>query len=539
MNSNTEYDLIVIGSGIAGGIVASQVAKQNLKVLILEAGPRLDRGQLIETFRRSARRDSMAPYPKLSYAPQADPVGQPDYLTYKSHPYGTVYIRALGGTTWHWAGLSWRFVTKDFKLQSHYGVGRDWPIDYADLEPYYQQAELGLGVAGVSIKALDQPRSAPFPLPPVPFSYMDQQLHKGLSRAGFNYVPEPAARNTRPYDSRPPCCGSNSCMHICPTGAQYAGIVHINKAEAAGAELITNAVAYKLQDAVVNGQSTIVKVHYKTPDGKSYAVRGRKFVIACNAIETPKLMLMSKSTAYPNGVGNSSGLVGRNLMDHPGMGAGFTLTDPVYSGRGPITIGAIVNYLDGDFRSKLAAKKISFGNNQFAPSVAKKLIEQGLAGKELEQQVAYIANRKVGAFMMHEQLPNPNNRVTLSETKFDALGLPHPEIDWSIDDYEYQSALETKRLCEKIAKAIGAVEHHVGFKLGTAAHSMGTTIMGLDKTDSVVDQNCRCHDLDNLYIAGSAVFPSGSSVNPTLTIAALSCRLADHLVDKLAKRSFN
>jgi choline dehydrogenase-like flavoprotein len=534
MNSNTEYDLIVIGSGVAGGIVASQVAKQNLKVLILEAGPRLDRGQLIETFRHSARKDSMAPYPKLSYAPQADPVGQPDYLIYKSHPYDTAYVRAVGGATLHWGGISWRFVTKDFKLQSHYGVGRDWPIDYADLEPYYQQAELEMGVAGASIKGLDQPRSAPFPLPPVPFSYMDQQLDKKLSQAGFNYVPEPAARNTRPYDSRPPCCGSNSCIPICPIGAQYTGVVHIDKAEAAGAALIANAVVYKLEDAVVNGQSTLVKVHYKTPDGKSHAVRGKQFVIAANAIETPKLMLMSKSTAYPNGVGNSSGLVGRNLMDHPAIIADFTLKEPVYSGRGPLNIGAIVNYLDGEFRSKLAAKKISVGNSQFAPSVANELIEQGLAGKELQQQVAYLANRKVGSYTMHEQLPNPNNRVTLSETKFDALGLPHPEIYWSIDDYEYQSALETKQLYEKIAQVIGAVEHQVIFELVSDAHSMGTTIMGMDKTDSVVDQNCRCHDLDNLYIAGSAVFPSGSAVNPTLTIAALSGRLADHLVEKLA-----
>jgi choline dehydrogenase-like flavoprotein len=533
MNSNTEYDLIVIGSGIAGAMVAYHVAKQNLNVLILEAGPRLDRGQLIETFHQSAKLGRMAPYPKLSHVPQA---GQPGYLISKSHPYGTLYIRAVGGTTWHWSGFSWRFVTKDFKLQSHYGVGRDWPIDYSDLEPYYQQAELEMGVAGASISVLDQPRSAPFPLPPVPFSYMDQQLHKGLSQAGFNYVAEPAARNTQLYDSRPPCCGSNSCSPICPTGAQYAGIVHINRAEAAGADLISNAVVYRLEDAVINNQSTLVKVHYKTPNGKSYAVRGKKFVIACNAIETPKLMLMSKSTVYPNGVGNSSGLVGRNLMDHPVLGANFTLKDPVYSGRGPIGIGVIVNYLDGDFRSKLASKKISVGNGQFAPSVANKLIKQGLAGKELEEQVTYIANRKVGFYSMHDQLPNSNNRVTLSETQFDALGLPHPEVYWSIDDYVSESALETKQLYKKIAKAIGAVEHSVNLKLGSAAHSMGTTIMGTDKTDSVVDQNCRCHDLDNLYIAGSAVFPSGSSVNPTLTIAALSCRLADHLVDKLAKR---
>lgn len=526
-----EYDLVVIGAGVAGSLLAYRAKKANpqLNILLMDAGPKLDRAQLVERFRHSPRDDSMSPYPKSMAVPQADPVAQSQYLNATAHPYGMAYIRAVGGTTWHWGGVSWRFVKKDFKLFTHYGVGRDWPFDYDHIEPFYQLAEEEMGVAGTDMPMLQQPRSKPYPLLPVPFSYMDTVLKDRLAPLGFNYVQEPNSRNTQAYDGRPQCCASNNCIPICPVGAQYNGDVHAVKAANIGVEVLPDAIAYQLESSKTDETNKVVAVRYKSPQGHEHRIVGKKFVIAANAIETTKLMLMSTSAQFPVGIANSSGLVGRNLMDHPTISARFTLNDPVYSGRGPVGIGAVVDYLDGDFRHHMASKKISFGNGQFAPFVAKELIDKGIYGKELDQQVAYIAERKVGSYTMHEQLPNEDNRVTLSKTRFDELGLPMLDIHWEIGEYEQKSAEETKAVYGKMAQAFGVSDFYVIFDMASDAHAMGTTIMGDDPKNSVVNADCRCHDVDNLYIAGSAVFPSVSTVNPTLTIAALSCRLAAHL----------
>lgn len=531
VSHSIEYDLVIVGAGVAGSMVAYRAIKvdPNLRVLLMDAGPELDRAELVEKFRGSHRDDSMSPYPKSMLVPQADPVAQPDYIKATGHPYDIAYVRAVGGTTWHWGGISWRFAQKDFKLFSQYGVGRDWPIGYADMENWYQIAEEEMGVAGKVVPMLNQPRSKKYPLPAVPFSYMDTVLQSKLASIGLNYIQEPNARNTKMYDTRPQCCASNNCIPICPVGAQYCGDVHAQKAKNIGVTLLANAVVYQLEQQTVNGSEHVTSARYKTPDGGDFRVKGKKFVIASNAIETAKLMLMSTSEKFPNGIANSSGLVGRNLMDHPTISARFQLEEPVYLGRGPVGIGAVVDYLDGDFRRQLAAKKMSFGNGQFAPFVAKELIDKGLYGKELDEQVAYISNRKVGSYTMHEQLPDVNNRVTLSKTRFDAMGLPMPDVHWQISDYEQKSADETKKIYGDIAKAIGSADYHVIFDMASDAHAMGTTIMGDNPQDSVVNAHCCCHDVDNLYIAGSAVFPSGAAVNPTLTIAALSCRLAEHL----------
>lgn len=525
--STHETDILIVGSGIAGSLIAWKLASKGQKVTILEAGPRIDRNETVEQYRASVNKgDFMAPYPGTSYAPNAKP--DSDYIIEKgTQPYGTQYIRGVGGTTWHWAAATWRFLPTDFRLKTAYGVGRNWPLSYDDLEPYYQLAEEALGVAGPDPKDEDlgSPRSAAYPMKALPLSYMDQQFSKILNSSGFDVVTEPVARNYETYDNRPACCGNNNCMPICPIGAQYSGDMHAVKAEAAGAKLIVNAVVYHI-DIDTNGKH-ITGVRYKSPDGAEHRISAKTVVLAANGIETPKLMLLSASATLPNGIGNSSNMVGRNLMDHPGTGITFLWGKPVFPGRGPQEMTSVVNFRDGAFRSNYAAKKLHLGNMADYEGVSEHLIDAGLMQPELDQKIREQVARKVSINCFHEQLPDPDNRIIPSATMKDAIGIPRPEITYSIGDYVQDSARHTHETYARIATLLGGTEIVHNDKFAPNNHIMGTTIMGDDPRDSVVDKQCRTHDHPNLYIAGSSVFASAACVNATLTIAALALRTAD------------
>lgn len=523
----SETDILVVGSGIAGSLVAWRLAGRGHKVTILEAGPRIDRFEAVERYRLAVdKSDFMAPYPGPAHAPEAAP-GNGYVIEKGPHPYGTQYIRGVGGTTWHWAAASWRYLPVDFRLRSAYGVGRDWPIAYDDLEPYYQQAEEALGVAGPdpAVEDLGSPRSAAYPMPPMPLGYMDRQFAAALNADGFRVVTEPVARNVEDYDDRPACCGNNNCMPICPIGAQYSGDVHAAKAEDAGAELIVDAVAFAVETDAEGRRVTAVR--YRRPDGSEERIAARVVVLAANGIETPKLMLISASETLPSGLANASDMVGRNLMDHPGTGVSFLWGRPVFPGRGPQEMTSVVNFRDGPFRRDHAAKKLHLGNVADYHGVAERLIAEGVSGPALDRAIRARVARRVSINCFHEQLPDPANRIVPSADARDAIGIPRPEVTYAIDDYVRRSAVETRKAYARIAGLLGGTEVAFDDTFAPNNHIMGTTIMGADPRDSVVDADCRCHDHPNLWIAGSAVFPSAGCVNSTLTLAALALRTAD------------
>jgi choline dehydrogenase-like flavoprotein len=533
MANNPSADIVIVGSGVAGGLVAHQLALAGASVIILEAGPRIARWQIVENFRNSpAKGDFSAPYPSMPYAPHPEFTLGNHYLIQKGpDPYNSQYLRLVGGTTWHWAAAAWRFLPSDFKLKSTYGVGRDWPFSYDTLEPWYDAAEVELGVSGPDHSIdLGSPRSKPYPMSQLPLSYLDARFSAVLNANGFKVVPEPMARNSRPYDRRPTCCGANNCMPICPIGAMYNGIVHAEKAEAAGAKLIEKAVVYQIE---ADNKGLITAVHYKDPSGRTTRVSGKLFVLAANGIETPKLMLMSTSAQFPHGIGNRSDQVGRNLMDHPSTGVKFLANEALWPGRGPIEMTSVVNYRDGSFRSDYASKKLHLSNGAETMSVTSALIKQGVTGGELDRQIRERSARTLAINSFHEHLPEPQNRIVPSSDQKDALGIPKPEIYYSINDYVKKSAANTHELYAQIAGLFGATEVAFYDQFNSSSHIMGTTIMGTDPGDSVVDADCRTHDHPNLFLATSGVMPSSASVNCTLTLAALSLRLADKLKHEL------
>ncbi|MDB5776430.1 MAG: choline dehydrogenase [Herbaspirillum sp.] len=525
-------DVVVVGSGVAGALVAHQLALAGKSVILLEAGPRMPRWQIVERFRNQVdKMDFMAPYPSSAWAPHPEYGPPNNYLVLKGeHKFNSQYIRAVGGTTWHWAASAWRFLPNDFKMQSLYGVGRDWPLQYDDLEAYYHRAEEELGVWGPSDEELGSPRSRPYPMSPLPLSYNEQTIKSALNAhdARYRVVTEPVARNSRPYDDRPTCCGNNNCMPICPIGAMYNGIVHVEKAERAGARLIENAVVYKLE---VDAQKKISAALYKDPSGVEHRVEGKFFVLAANGIETPKLMLMSTSRDFPNGVGNSSDMVGRNLMDHPGTGVKFFADRKLWPGRGPQEMTSLIGFRDGPFRSMQSAKKIHLSNLSRVDEQTKAIFDEGklLKPSELDARIRDQSTRYVQFDCFHEILPLPENRIVPSRTETDALGIPRPEITYRIDDYVKHSAVHTRSVYAAAARVLGGAKIAYQDEFSPNNHLTGATSMGSDARRAVVDKDCRTFDHPNLFISSSATMPTVGTVNVTLTIAALALRIADQL----------
>jgi choline dehydrogenase-like flavoprotein len=275
-------------------------------------------------------------------------------------------------------------------------------------------------------------------------------------------------------------------------------------------------------------------VHFKHPDGTEGTATGKLFVVAAHAIESPKLLLMSKSDATPNGVANSSDMVGRNLMDHVTQVSLALANDPVWPYRAPIETSGIENYRDGDFRKQSAAFRTPIGNDgwsfggEIPIDLATDMIKTDkLRGPALRDAIKQKAERQLRLAALVEQMPSADNRVTLSGDKKDALGIPYPEIHYKVDDYSNAGMQAARDMADKVFDALGvSFRQHVDTFFG-AGHIVGTYRMGTDPKTSVVDAQGKSHDHPNLYLAGSGVFPTEGTANPTLTIAALALWTAD------------
>jgi choline dehydrogenase-like flavoprotein len=661
MSTNTEYDAIVVGSGIAGAIIAYKLGQAGKKVLILEAGPKIpaDRSQYMETFFNANAKTPESPYPPSTQgaveSTDENPLGLPDpatentprytvlqidswrkkkqcYFDYTPQPegltgdspdanfaYGSSYERIGGGTTWHWLGTSLRFLKSDFKLKSKYNVGVDWPSangqDFYDyLVPYYEQATKEINVAGDKsamdklYTQLDGPSTYGtdynYPMPGIIESLVDEDFANKVTPMHIDgqpvYVtPTPQGRNSRPGERRQ-CAGNTNCIPICPIQAKYDATVTIARALQTGnVDILYQHVASKvLLDPETDEVSGVECITYDTQTGTATGTKtfsGKKYVMAAHAIETPKLMLMSKTDKFPNGVANSSDQMGRNLMDHV-MYLGWGLSkDPVFPYRGPLSTSGIESVRDGAFRSERAAYRIEIGNDGWSWAASDpfttlgdfvfglnnsqtnghKINEQGkdlkfnpnfednkkLFGKELVDTLNGIYTRQIRLGYLIEQIPNENNRVMLSDTLTDHLGLPRPLLNYTIpEDYVRNAFVSAKKVTTDIFDQIGATEYTKdpgppvlypdsekckevtstsfqyegnNFKFYGAGHIVGTYRIGTDKTNSVLNYRQQSWDHSNLYMVGSGVFPTLTTANPTLTIAAMCFSAADNILEDL------
>ena len=530
MTETLSADFVVVGSGIIGSLVARKLALAGASVIILEAGPRIARAELVARFRNSTRRsDWMSPYPSVDWAPH--PIYQPEpnnhIVQAGPYPYAAEYIRQVGGTTWHWAAHAWRNVPNDFRIRSLYDVGVDWPMTYDDLEPFYQEAEEIMGVSGADNTG--SPRTRPFPMEPVAEPYAMRRLRERLA-PDYEVVSNTTARNSRPYDGRPACCGNNSCQPICPIDAQYHGGLAADAAEAAGAKLIANANVYRLEH---DETGRIAAALYYDPDKGSHRVTGKTFIVAANGIESPRLLLLSVSDRFPNGLANSSDMVGRNLMDHPSTSLTFDADEDVWLGRGPQSPSSINFMRDGPFRAEHSPYRLDFTNISRVDGATRALIAAGVYGPELEKRLRWSAAREMNVKNVLEVLPDPERRITLSAEK-DAMGIPKPQAHYSIDDYTRRGHERSQQDFRRIAELMGGTDLRFS-KEGEFAnnqHICGTLSMGDDPKSSVCDGYGRAHDHENLFLAGTAVLPTSSTCNSTENGLAVALRSVAHILEQ-------
>jgi choline dehydrogenase-like flavoprotein len=528
---NESADVVIIGSGVAGALCAWRLAQKGLKVLILEAGPRIERKDIVQGFVGAHHLDLSAGFPNERWAPRPD-WGTPtdDYIRQTGKTARIEYLRVVGGTTWHWGAHCVRFLPRDFRIRSLYGVGDDWPISYDDIEPFYALADKEFGVCGNDAEDGGSPRSTPFPLPPIPFSLAERTIAQKLAGLGYRFAAYPAARNTRDYDGRPQCRGYGVCSPICPIGAQYSASVHVHKAEALGVRLIENARVDRIE-AAPDGR--IVAAHFKRPDGSEGAATGRIFVLAANGVESPRLLLASASERYPAGLANASDQVGRNFNDHPGSTLRLVMPDAIYSGRGPQATHVCNDLRDGPSRSTHAAMKFVAYTTVKLHDVAEHYLKQGLRPPELDRAIRHHALRQVEFDAHIEQLPDPDNRITIDWSDRDTAGQPRMVLHYGLGEYEQRAGAVIAKMFDDFVRVTGGHDHGRQHFV-SHHHLMSALRMGNNPRTSVVDGECRAHDHPNLFVGGSAVFTTGGTANPTLTVAALSLRMAETIGSQFA-----
>jgi choline dehydrogenase-like flavoprotein len=490
MSAALEADVVVVGSGVAGAMTAWKLAQQGFRTLILEAGPRIGRAEMVKSFTLTYKRDYSGGYPSV-----------------------------VGGTTWQWNASCLRFYPVDFKMKTSYGVGADWPIDYDTLEPFYVEAEYEIGVS----------RSKPFPMPPMPLSYSDKMLMQATGDAFVKFIHRPVARATRPYRGRGICEGFGTCAPVCPTGAQYCAITHVEMAEKAGARVLENARVDKFE---ADAEGNIAAVHGRRKDGAAFSARGKVFLLAANGMESPRLLMMSASERYPRGLANTSDAVGRHFMDHPGILGHLLMPKPVYQGRGPQSTMVSYSFRDGGFRRRRSGWLLAVNNAVRVPEIAKEFISKGLGQPELDAAIRDRARRQVELETQIELLPNPDNRLTLDWDNRDSAGQPKMKLYYEFSDYERAAFANVHETFARIADIAGARLLDVSEVFGHY-HLTGMTRMGTDPKSSVVNEHCRAHDHRNLYVLSSSVFPTASTANPTLTLAALCLRASGEIARQL------
>ncbi|NTJ44315.1 GMC family oxidoreductase [Agrobacterium larrymoorei] len=605
--ASEDYDIVIVGTGISGAIIAKQAAEAGKRVLVLEAGKGSNRtlegyDDLLTTFYSAATRDNQSPFPVNANAdmPRSPRLrklqpGETDASTYivQSGPYvsDTTYTRIFGGTTMHWEAKVPRMLRSDFTSRTTYGQGLDWPLTLEELEPDYVRAEEEIGVSA-DVEAqeyLGQTFSNDyvFPMRGLPLSYLDQQVNNGIEGTmvelqgetyplkvrpypqGRNGIPNPdyaggkgfrpvGAVDTHQVEEGERCQGNTNCVPLCPVQARYHSGKTLAKAFAVEAqsgerrvELLSQAVASRVILDKDSGRISAieVKVYKDASSGvhETITVKGKVFVLGAGAIETARLMLAS-------GLRSTSGLVGRNLMDHAYLLNWGLMPQICGTMRGTSSTGGIVDLRDGSFRQKQAAFAIDIHNDGWGWATGSpmsdlvELVDEGnLFGADLRRGMIDRVSRQLLLAFMIEVMPVESNRITVDPQYTDPLGNMRPILSFTVPEYTMRGAAYGRQFARTVFSRLGVEDHTnydpgdfgyttyegEGYAIRGGNHLAGTHIMGTDKFNSVVDKNQRSWDHENLYLVGGGSMPTIGTANVTLTLAAMCFRSGRDILKQL------
>lgn len=549
MAVSQRFDAVVVGSGAGGAAAAWRLCEKGLRVLLLEAGPRFDPARDYKLGQPDWERHQFPSPPgsqgKISMA-QLDRLDPADAdlrswnrvsgplvreETRQALGPGYWHVLGVGGSTLHFVGESHRMHPEAMKMRSRHGVASDWPLDYADLEPYYALCENLVGVAGPSEQDARW-RSTAFPLPAHPLSPPARRLAAAGGRLGMHWQANARAALSLPYDGRPACNYCGNCNRGCPLGDKgSADVTFIHKGLASGRLTLKPASPVVRIQAAANGR--IDTLDYL--EGKKLRrIETPILVLAAGAVQTPRLLLSNSGRRYPKGLANGSGQVGRNFMETlfwnstalvPGLNqshVGLPSDAICWDFNAPDAIPGVT----GGCRLNSCAQEIGFTG----PIAYASRVVSGF-GKQLKEGVRASFGSALSVGAIGEFLPNEQTFVDLDPLKKDRLGIPLPRIHSHLSRQEIERLKFMANQCRRMLKEAGAVELVEEFGAWdhfSATHVFGTCRMGSDALTSVVDAHCRSHDHPNLFITDASVFPSsGGGESPSLTIHALAARAAD------------
>jgi choline dehydrogenase-like flavoprotein len=502
--ANEEVDAVIVGAGAAGGVLAKELSEAGMSVVVLEAGPMWDPQHDFASDELTGKR--------LGW--------QDTRIVTGSHPLTMGHNnsgRGVGGGTTHFTGVFLRMHESDFRTRTIDGVGEDWPIRYEDLEPYYTRNEREVAVSGPKHFPWG-PFQGPYPYPN---AYMFQV---GCEKLGIRHSVTPLAILSAPFEGRPPCINRGFCNQGCMPNAKFSTlIVHIPRAIEAGAEVLPNSTVTQV---LVNPDGTAKGVTF-VHKGKEYVQRAKLVILCSFVVETPRLLLNSATAQFPDGLANSSGWVGRGFMTHSSYDVYAKFESEVRLYKGTPVLSTTQDFYETD-----ASRGFARGYTIHAHGSRPLAFAQGISNSEpgmlwgSKLRAAVLDYNFYGrATMVGEVLPNPNNRVTLSDEK-DALGLPRAQVSFSYGPNDLKLIEHAVNRMSDIMEAAGG---ETQFVVPDSAHLMGGCRMGDNPEHSVVNSYGQAHDIPNLFICDASIFVTSSGSNPTNTVMALALRTADYI----------
>lgn len=512
---NDDQVVVIIGSGAGGGTLGNELAQKGVDVVILEAGGRHEYGDFIN--------DEWSSFSQLAWTDKRTTSG--DWRVGKDFAGLPAWIvKAVGGSTTHWAGASLRIQEHEFKTLTHYGEIEganllDWPITLADLAPYYDKAEDKMGVTRTN------------GIPGLPGNNNFKVMKAGADKLGYTECHTGRmAINSQDRDGRAACQQTGFCFQGCKFGAKWSTLyTEIPKGEATG-KLEVRALAHVLK-IEHNAQGKVSGVVYADADGNQHLQKARIVAVAGNSIESPRLLLNSASNQFSDGLANSSGQVGRNYMRHMTGSVYATFDKPVHMYRGTTMAGIIQDEAKFDptrgFVGGYEMETLALG----LPFMAA-FLNPGGWGRSFTTALDSYENM-AGMWLVGEDMPQEQNGVTLHGEEKDQYGLPVPNVAFT--DHPNDIAMRDHAYGRGAAvyDAVGATRTFPTPPY-PSTHNLGTNRMSEKARDGVVNKHGQTHDIANLFVSDGSQFTTGAAENPTLTIVALAIRQADYIAGEMA-----